>query len=163
MDALARVSVFDRLGAWWERHHPLALAGVMAASYGVYGYDLMQHAISSGWQVGNLYSSAFDVSSVFTAFLFTFYTFVVTTESGFIGRMKKTDVYGLLKSYSSVALVLGALLIAASIPMMIIEPKPVNVSGWHYVVAVWIGLAVWTAAAFLRAARLFVEFIRLHG
>lgn len=108
-----------------------------------------------------IYSATFDVATVLTAFLFAFYTFVLTQEAGFIGRMKRTPTYGSLLRFTASAMWLGAGLVVVTIPMMVTHPQPTcSQDPSLVIVAAWAGLAVWSFAAFVRASWIFGVFAR---
>lgn len=147
--------------ARWERHHPALFGGLGLLAYGAAGPYLMSAMIGAGYDAPQMYSATFDIASVFTAFLFTYYSFVVTAGSGFIARMRKTKAYALLKQYTLSALSLGVLLVAVSIPLTVIKPKPIDFfSAQHFMTTVWAGATCWSISAFIRATRFFVAFAR---
>jgi hypothetical protein len=158
--AILMATKIEHLEAFWEKWHPIflgACTALLAAWQMPRAFGIMEAA---NWDVGTIYSSTFDVASVATPFLFTFYTIFVTTESGFIGRMRRTKAYADTISYTLKALRYGACLIAASLPFMLVVPKPtLHSDAWNFAVAAWAGLAVCTILAFVRAARQFSIFI----
>lgn len=119
--------------------------------------DFFVVANRSKWDIASIYSSVFDISTVFTAFAFTFYSFVLTKSDGFVGRMKGTYAYRQTKRFAVSAMGLGVTLTIASIPMFVVVPQPSTEadSAALLIVALWVSLAVWTIAAFIRAARIF--------
>lgn len=150
--------------AWaarWERHHPAVFGGLGVLAYGAVGTQAMSAMVGAGYDAPQMYSATFDVASVFTAFLFTYYSFVVTSGAGFISRMRKTRAYALLKEYTISALSLGVLLVVVSIPLTIIKPKPIDFASLqHLMVTAWAGVTCWSISAFVRATRFFVAFAR---
>lgn len=154
-------TTIDRIHFALEANYPAILAAVSAVGAFVYAPQAIQAIQSHGWKLDSVYSSVFDVSAITTPFLFTFYSFVATTERGFIGRMKASIYYKLMMQYTVRALLLGGFLTLASIPMMIIEPAPTTTGGAdHWLLVLWIGLAVWTLSSFARAAYIFSVFAR---
>ena len=158
-----RRRLIGRVGLGWEKNHPRVL-GVSAGLLTLWaGPQALAAAAERQWEIGTLYSSVFDLFAVFTAFLFTFYTLIVTTDRGFIGRMKNTRSYSLLKTYATSALTTGGIGILASIPLMVTEPDKVQPWGIaHIYLSAWVALSVWGSASFVRAARLFMGFIRQY-
>lgn len=147
--------------ARWERHHPAIFGGVGLLAYGTVGPQLMSAMVGAGYDAPQMYSATFDIASVFTAFLFTYYSFVVTAGSGFITRMRKTKAYALLKEYTLSALCLGVVLVVVSVPLTVIKPKPMDIANvQHFLVTVWAGVTCWSISAFVRATRFFVAFAR---
>src|SRR5687767_8248880 len=117
-------AIAGRLGLLWETNFPAVTGLVCGCLCFAFGPKAFAHMASHGWDIAAIYSSVFDLTTIFTAFLMTFYTFVITTGSGFIGRARGTRPYRLLLGYTFSALVLGSTLIAFSIPMMVIGPEP---------------------------------------
>jgi len=156
-------TTIDRIHAKVEAGYPALIGAVVGVLSLVYAPTAVEQIIARGWDLGNLYSAVFDVSAIVTPFLFTFYSFVVTTDRGFIGRAKGSIYYKTAIRFTVQALVLGGILTIVSIPMMVIEPAPVVRFGWeHFLLAGWAALAVGTLAAFVRAAHLFSIFARQH-
>lgn len=144
-----------------ESWGPVAVGAVTAAAVGRFGPQFFKVASEREWAADTVYSATFDVATVLTAFLFAFYTFVLTQESGFIGRMKRTAAYRGLLRFTTGAMGLGVVLVVSSIPMMIINPQPKTPDDPTIIfVACWAGLAAWSFAAFLRAALVFGIFAR---
>lgn len=154
----------ERIEYQWERSYPLLFgAATVPLTYWkmAAAFDAMTKA---GWKTENIYSSAFNIATVATPFLFTFYTIFVTTESGFIGRMKRTNAYRMTVRYTLRAIWLGALLSVASLPLILASPAPTTRDDpWIWFIAIWSGLLVSTLAAFVRAARQFGVFIGVHA
>jgi hypothetical protein len=148
-----------RIGLAWETFFPFVsglISGVVVYFWGPRGFSYLA---TKEYAHESIYSSVFDITSIATAFLLTFFTFVITTDRGFIGRAKGTRPYRLLLAYTLRALALGVALIVLSVPMMVVEPCPVSrADPALYAVAIWAGLSVWTLAAFVRAAHLFSIF-----
>jgi hypothetical protein len=146
-------------GALRERTYPLFCGVVAAVVVFAVSPHFFTYAADMKWNLGSLYLAGFDFAAVATSFLFTFYTFVVTAERGFIIRMKKSIYYSLLITYTVRALTLGVILALVSLPLMVIGPAPE--SRWDnatILIAIWAFIAVWTVAAFIRTTRLFIAF-----
>lgn len=151
-------------GLLWETYFPFTFGGIAGLLSYLYGNCAFIYLTENEMQIGSIYSSAFDVATIFTAFLLTFYTLIITADRGFIGRAKGTRPYLLLLSYTLRALGLGAAVVALSIPMMVVEPAPTSPNDPSlYAVAIWAGLTIWAAGAFVRAAHIFAIFAREHG
>lgn len=156
-------TIADRFVANVEASYPMLLGAIGAAASFVYAPDAIAHMIAAKWSVGAVYSSVFNVAAITTPFLFTFYSFVVTTDRGFIGRAKGSVYYAATVRFTVWALIFGAALTLASIPMIVIEPKPSGISEWsNLALAAWVGFAIWTFGAFVRAAFLFSIFVQQH-
>ncbi len=153
----------QRAGRSWELHHPallgvVALAGVLWA-----GPYVFTHAEKAKWHLDELYTSVFTLATVFTAFLFTFYTFVITADRGFLGRAKESVYFRRTVHFTFVAIWIGAALCLATIPLLVVQPVPSPKDPWLFYVASWAGLTVWACASFVRAAYLFAIFAGHSG
>lgn len=155
-------TLVNRISFAWEYYHPTILAIFALFLTLGFGPSVIEYLNSNKYSVYEIYSSVFDISSVFTAFLFTFYTFVVTTERGFIAAVKKSRFYKLAVRYTLEALLLGAFLTIFTIPMKVIVPAPTTFDATLFGVALWVALAVWTAAAFVRSSYLFTMLVSQH-
>ncbi len=157
-------TLIERIEYRWEQSYPLLLGVTIAPLCAWYIPVIFPAMVKAGWKTENIYSSAFNISTVATPFLFTFYTIFVTTETGFIGRMKRANAYRMTVNYTVRAMWLGALLSVASLPFIIVSPAPDAYSDpWTWAVAGWSGLTVATVSAFLRACRQFGIFISVHA
>ncbi len=117
----------------------------------------------SKWHVDELYTCVFTLATVFTAFLFTFYTFVITAERGFLGRAKGSIYFRRTVHYTFVSIWVGAALCLATVPLLVAQPTPGPKDPWLFYVASWAGLTVWASASFVRAAYLFAIFAGHDG
>ena len=150
---------YQRVSALIERWTPFAVGVISALATYRWGYLFFSAAELNGWDYGVIYSSVFDVTSIFTAFLFAFYSFILTQEIGFVARMRKTISYKMTIRFTLSALYLGGILIVYSIPMMVISPSPPQgTSLAQLLVAIWAGLTFWSMLSFARAAWLFSVF-----
>jgi hypothetical protein len=151
-------TIADKASRRWEMHHPallgaLSLGGVMLAGPRAFAYAEMHH-----WKVDQLYTCVFTLATVFTAFLFTFYTFVVTAERGFLARAKSSIYFKQTVRYTLSAIWVGGIVCAATVPLLVVQPTPTVGDPWLVVVAIWAALTVWACASFIRAAYLFSIF-----
>jgi hypothetical protein len=152
------VAIAHRVGKEWEAHHPsllsaLAFGGMLWKGPAAYAY-----AAEHSWKVDQAYTCVFTLATVFTAFLFTFYTFVVTAERGFLARARASTYFKQMVGYTFSAIAVGAILCVVTIPMLVVQPVPSSGDPWLAVAAVWLGLTVWSGASFIRAAYLFAIF-----
>lgn len=148
----------DRLEREWEVHHPALLSAVALGAILVAGPKIFALAKEEGWKLDQLYTCVFTISTVFTAFLFTFYTFVVTAERGFLGKAKDSTYFKQTVKYTINAIVVGGIVCVLTVPLLIIQPYPKVLDGWLIFAAVWAGFTVWATASFIRAAYLFAIF-----
>jgi hypothetical protein len=151
--------------AWlqWERAYPTVL-GVGAGAISLcYAPEILHTIHANNWSVENIYLAIFTIATVASGFTFTTYTFLLTTESGFIGRAKQSIYYRHMLTYVLRATILGGLLAAATVPLLVMKTVPASViSVDNLLVAVWWGLTIGTGAAFFRAAYLFGIFAHQH-
>lgn len=155
-------TLVDKIGVRWEAYYPSAL-GVISAILGyLFGPDALHFMHAKEWAIENIFVAVFTLGTVTAGFGLAIYTFLLTTESGFIGRMKKSIYYRHLLTYVLIATLLSAALALVSIPGMVIKSAPAHYS-WHAVyVGFWAGLDIWTLGALVRAGRLFSVFARQH-
>src|SRR4051812_8247374 len=107
-----------------ERSYPLLCgAGGLAVALTI-SPDFFAYADDKGWNISDVYLAGFEFAAVATSFLFTFYTFVITAERGFIARMRRSIHYQQLITYTVRALALGVALALLSLPMMVTDPLP---------------------------------------
>jgi hypothetical protein len=99
---------------------------------------------------------------VITGFGLAIWTFLLTTESGFIGRAKNSIYYKRLLSFVLGTIALSAALSFLSIPGMIISTPPQPHSLHDVYIAIWFGVTAWTAASLFRAGYVFSIFAREH-
>lgn len=145
-----------------EDKWPSAFGLAAVAVFLLFAPSFFQHCAASGWACGNAYYMAFDVSSLLSAFLFTFYGMVVAVETGFIGRLRATRAYRDFVSYLLRALVAAVAVTVLSVPLIIVEPAFVEAAGALFVVgAIWFGLTTVALASFGRAVWLFVLMTRV--
>ena len=157
-------SVIEYLEDRIERSYPLAIGLVCTTLTAWAAPWAFSGMVKANWKSENIYSSAFNMAAVATPFLFTFYTIFVTTETGFIGRLKRGSAYRSTVNFTLRAIWLGALTSVLSLPLTVVSPTPVShTDPWTWIVAGWVGIVAWTAAAFVRAARQFGIFISAHA
>lgn len=153
----------DRLGRSWEAHHPMLLSGAAFGGLLIFGPDLYRYADTHKWKIDQFYTSVFTLATVFTAFLFMFYTFAVTAERGFLSRARASTYFKQMVEYTIRAIVVGALLCVLTVPMLVVQPTPAKGDPWLVFAAAWLGLTVWSFASFIRAAYLFIIFASAHS
>lgn len=143
----------------WEVHHPLVLSAAAFAGVMWLGDDLYRYATAEKWHLDQAYTTVFTLATVFTAFLFTFYTFIVTADRGFLEAARTSSYFQQTVTYTLRAIVIGSVLCLFTIPMLVVQPAPTTGDPWLIIAAMWAGLTVWAAASFVRAAYLFSIFV----
>lgn len=148
----------------WERIYPV-LIGMIAGGLVLYFWPGgFLFAKSKHWELNKLFAAGFNFSAVATPFLFTFYTFVLTAERGFIARMRHSIYFAMLIEYTMSALKLGTVLAIASVVLDIVGPHPKE--RWDLATFLWSGwafIAAWSVAAFIRTAIIFIAFASADG
>jgi hypothetical protein len=155
-------TLVNRLGVQWERGYPLFSAAAGAAVGYMYGPGWLHHLHEKQWVIENIFVAVFTLATVTAGFGLAIYTFLLTTESGFIGRAKKSIYYRNLLTYVIVATAISAVLAVVSIPGMLIKESPDPHSAHALYVAVWTAVVCWNGAAIFRAGHLFSIFARQH-
>ncbi len=160
MTTLAQLT--NRIAVRWESNYPMLFAcgGALLAYF--YSPHALYFVHDAQWAVENIFVAIFTLGTVTAGFGLAIYTFLLTTESGFIGRSKQSIYYRHLLTYVLTATALSAALAIFSIPGMVIKDAPVQHSLHAIYIGVWFGICVWTFAAFFRAGHLFSVFARQH-
>src|SRR5438874_1066221 len=100
--------VIDRIGVRWESLYP-PMSGAVGAGVGYYYLPGWLESIHSHqWLVENLFVAIFTLGTVAAGFGLAIYTFLLTTESGFIGHTKRSIYYRHLLTYVLKATILSA-------------------------------------------------------
>lgn len=138
--------------------------GGVAASVAVFFLsDKLSSIVSAhGLKIDQAYSGIFGLATVLTGFLFTFYSFVITTDHGFIGKARSSRYLQQTAKFTVTALIAGGVASLTSLPMMVWQPK-LNWTPGAIAFSLWAGVAVWSCLAFERAARLFIIFCSRHS
>lgn len=146
----------------WELHYPAAIGAAFALIGFFFGPEALSNLYVRQWAVENIFAAVFTLSTVTAGFGLAIYTFLLTTESGFIGRVKNSIYYKSLLSYVIGTTALSGILALVSIPGTIIKDAPEPYSLYAAYIGVWLGLSVWTLLGFVRAGHLFSVFARAH-
>jgi hypothetical protein len=155
-------TLVNKIGVRWEGYYPSVLGVISAIAGCVIGPDALHYIHAKEWAVENLFVAVFTLTTVTAGFGLTIYTFLLTTESGFIGRAKRSIYYRHLLTYVLIATVLSAISALVSVPGMVVKEAPPPHSIHAVYIGVWSGLSIWTAAALYRAGHLFSIFAREH-
>lgn len=104
----------------------------------------------------NLYTSFFDLFSVFSAFLFGFYVFVRSDGSEFLIKFKNTKSHKVFIKYLLHGTTMCALAILVCIPLIVVEPKPTGSDDlWFKYIILWIGFSTYSLTSAFRATVIF--------
>lgn len=145
----------SQLRLWAERNSHVVL-GILAMGISAgLSHIPFQQMVASNWDYGALYSSIFDLATVYSALMFGFVTYFRTAQSRFLERISPRLFQGAI-DYAQSAFSLGLLLIVLSIPYILWKPVPD--APWSlesFAFAFWFGLTVAAIVAFLRASKLF--------
>lgn len=143
-----------------ELFWPLALGVAGAAVAWQYGPTLFIAAAKHGWNTPAIYGAVFNISTVYTAFLFSLYTYILTSDSKFIAAAEKTSFFQSALGLSVRAMLLGAAVSIATVPFLLTEPTPIVRDVPMAWISVWSGLAVWSFALFVQAASILTLFAK---
>lgn len=156
------ITIVERIAFQWERLYPPAagLAGLAVGYLVLPGW--LHHFHAKGWAIENGFVAVFTLATVMAGFGLAIYTFLLTTESGFIGRAKRSIYYKQMLTYVVVTAGLNAALAIISIPGMIVKEAPEPHSLYAVYAAIWMATTCWTLAAAYRAGYLFSIFARQH-
>lgn len=153
-------TLVDKFGARWEANYPLVFATVAAVFGYVFGPAALHSMHSKQWVIENVFVATFTLATVTAGFGFAIYTFLLTTETGFIARAKRSIYYKRLLTFVLLATALSAILAFISVPGMVVKEAPHPHSAHAFYVGMWAGVVGWTSAALFRAGYLFSIFAR---
>lgn len=152
----------DRVHKFLEDTYP-ALAGLLWGGVVFFFSNSIVDLIKDhNLKMDQAYSGIFGIATVLTGFLFTFYSFVITTDHGFIGKARSSIYLKKTVNFTIDALRVGSLAALCSLPMMVWQPTLSSVNQ-KLAFAFWVALSVWSLLSFERAARLFILFTRRHS
>jgi hypothetical protein len=155
-------TLVDRVALQWERVYPPAAGAVGLVIGYLYAPGWLHALHAKEWAIENLFVAVFTLATVTAGFGLAIYTFLLTTESGFIGRAKLSIYYRQMLTYVVTAAALSAVQAALSVPGMVIKEAPHPYTFHALYIAVWLAISFWTAAAVYRAGYLFSIFARQH-
>jgi hypothetical protein len=155
-------TLVDKIGVRWESYYPSAIGAIGAVVGYVIGPEALHAIHVRQWALENLFVAIFTLATVTAGFGLAIYTFLLTTESGFIGKAKRSIYYRHLLTYVLIGTVLSAVTAVISIPGMVVKEAPEPHSLHAIYIGLWFGISVWTASALFRAGHLFSIFAREH-
>ena len=124
-----------------------AVVGSFVAWYG---------ASDEAYDARAIYSGVFDVLSIFTGFLATFYVFIATRGNEFLERIKKTATFSMVLKRLRFTILWAAGMIFFSYLLMIFGPLKYPLFGIsHAVVFVWIANIALVGVNFARCVSQF--------
>lgn len=147
----------DRVRKAFEDLYPHASGLIVGTVCYLNGEPIARFVSQNELKVDEAYTGVFGIATVLTGFLFTFYSFVLTTEHGFIGRARRSYYLRRTAVFTVTALIAGASAALMSMAILVWQPR----LAWTYggiAFAVWIAVAVWSLLCFERACRLFMIF-----
>lgn len=155
-------TLLDRANKLVEDVYPHAV-GLASAGVAIWlGGCIARAVLAHGLKLDQAYSGVFGLSSVLAGFLFTFYSFVLTTDRGFLGKARSSIYLRRTSTFTVTALIAGTLAALASLPMMTWQP-PLTSTMAQTAFGIWLGTSIWAILAFERAARLFIIFCNRHN
>ncbi|PWE29998.1 hypothetical protein DDZ14_16285 [Maritimibacter sp. 55A14] len=96
----------------------------------------------SGDQMFNsnaIYAGVFDLASIFTGFLATFYVFIVTKGNRFLEKIAATKTFSMVLRLLKFTIVWSVIVVGYSYAMMIVDPSDFAAfSIMHFVVFFWL-------------------------
>lgn len=152
----------DKARKIYEDIYPHGAALLVGAACYLNGDALARFVERHQLKVDEAYTGIFGIATVLTGFLFTFYSFVLTTEHGFIGRARTSYYLRRTTIFTVTALVAGAASAIASLTILVWQPGIASSAG-GIAFAVWAAVSVWSLLCFERACRLFMIFSTQQG
>lgn len=102
---------------------------------------------------GSIYSGVFDLLSIFTGFLATFYVFVVTKGNEFLHKIQGTETYSMVLRLLKFTILWSAATIFASYILMVVNLTNYELfSAAHFSIFLWIANVALIAINFARCA-----------
>jgi hypothetical protein len=151
-------TVSDRLQRQIEAWYPHVWGAVAAALALHWTPRIATLQSASVVHLDEAYTALFGLATVFTGFLFTFYSFVSTAESGFLGKARSSIYMKRANRFTVTAIIAGSMLSIFCVPLLVFQPSVGTFPG-NLAFAIWAGLSAWALLAFERAARLFILFV----
>lgn len=146
----------------FENRAPTFVSIAAIIAYSWKGSEFFSMAIENNLNIGNGYAAIFDIATIFAAFLFTFYGMLLTSNSGFIRRLKETTTYRDFVVYLIRAIIMSAIVSLSSVPLIVVSPMPVDkLTMAYWLVGIWVSLVVGCMACFARALTIFVLISRV--
>jgi hypothetical protein len=155
-------SIANRASLYLERGYPLVIGAVGATVGYLFGPGLLCGFNEKQWIVENIYVAVFTLGTVASGFGLTIYTFLLTTESGFIGRSKKSIYYRRLLIYLRKATLMSGTIAIVSIPGMVIKDVHYTYIFNNLYVSAWCGILTWTSALLFRVVHVFSILAKEH-
>lgn len=117
-----------------------------------------------GYESASIYSGIFDILSIFTGFLATFYVFVITKGNAFLEKIRGTGTYSMVLKLLKFTILWSVGMIAASYILMIANPENYGLfSISHGIVFAWIANVALIAINFSRCVVQFSTIISAEG
>lgn len=140
-----------------ERFGPAIVALLVAIAFAWKGGEFFAYAKKSAWDVPQIYSSVFNLSSLIAAFVFGFFTFARTSETEFLHKIRRTKTYARFMGYLVTAMATSAFVVLVSIPFMVAAPQPTEWSDWWFWGCLaWASVVAFSLAATVRSMRQFI-------
>ena len=107
-----------------------------------------------------IYSGIFDLLSIFTGFLATFYVFIVTKGNVFLEQIRTTDTYRMVLKLLKFTILWSAGMIVFSYVLMIANPRDFDLfSANHFLVFFWLANVFLIAVNFTRCVVHFLTIV----
>ena len=152
---------FYKAWALLEEHNALIFSFIGALMFWMFGHRLFDFLDSNVYNYVALYEAVFGISGVLFAFLFAFYTYIISSDSQFIKVARETDHFRKMISYVKRATFIAICLNILTIPTLVLEINPSELYSWEWVYGlIWASATFEFAAAFWRANAIFWIFAK---
>lgn len=145
---------------WVERYGPAFLAVSAALASLVYWPNWQLALQQRGQEFSDALGPVFDFATFSAGSLFAIYFLALSRGDGFLGRIFQTETFRQFHSYVSKALFLNVTVSLWSASMMIIGLAPKLSTN---LVALWIGVSLWSLLATARVVLIFLLMVRVKG
>jgi uncharacterized membrane protein len=132
---------------------PLGMSAVFAA-LGTAAATLISR--TEALDTSSIFSGVFDLLTIFTGFLATFYVFVASRQNRFLSKIQHTQTFKQMVGLLRFTIWWSGAMILASYALMILDPKQIqNWSVTQFVILLWFYNLSLIGVNFVRCARQF--------
>jgi len=117
-------------------------------------------ASDESYESASVFSGVFDLLSIFTGFLATFYVFIVTKGNEFLEKIKTTATYRMVLKLLKFTILWSVFMIMFSYALMVIDPREYSIfSAMSALVFFWLANIILIAVNFGRCVNHFLTIV----
>lgn len=138
-------------GSFVEEYYPSAVGFCASAIVYLYGIYFFEASYFFSWHIDSLYSSIFNLFVFISPFLFAYYTYIKTIDNSHVSYIRETLYFKRAEGYMLRAIVVTFFTAIASIPVVVINPQPLEMDFLFYSILVWFGFIGYSIALSVRS------------